>query len=385
MSAQGSIDHLYRVSADTAVIGGWCSFTHPSAILLWRVEGEVSTAVELGCFRIRRPDVLEALSASDAGGVELDCGFVAVLRGIPSDAFTLHVEMNGLALTCSLTDLRSLGLSEAVDQLIALTHWGTTPADVVHAVIRHQDLGWAVYRLVQASCNKAKVDLGFASQLAALDLDRKPKMALMLIGSHDPNMLYLQLVAMLEALSLYAQRVACLLVASPVWCMLDAYERVHLANSLALLSNHGLTVVEPKALTASSLGIADQLRELASSMTFLVLGPSLLPRSSAVFSMLPEGLMFPPQAATARRSINFEQSALSTRNVFGVEDLCCFLYGRDGHLHLNPAPAAVWSLFHDLSCVEPSLETGQIKGLTYWRDVIRRVVLSLLGIEGENS
>lgn len=382
MSTQGSIDHLYWVSADTAVVSGWCSLTHPSAVLLWRSDDQLATAVELGHYRIRRPDVLEVLPASVAEGVELDCGFVAVLRGISSDVSSLHIEMADLAWDCPLADLRSLELSEAVDQLIALTNWGSTPADVVGGVIRHQGLGWAVYRLVQASVDTAQVDLGFSSPLAALELDSGLETVLLLIGSHDLHMLHLQLVSLLEALSLYEQHVCCLLVANPVWCMLDVIERVHLANSFALLSSYGLTVVEPDALTVSILRIAGQLGELPSGANFLVLGPSLLPSSSAVFSKLREALISRPQAATAFGSINLAQSALPSLNIFAVEDFCCTVHGCGGRLHLAPASAEVWSLFRDVSCVDPCPMPGQIKGLAYWRDVIRRFVLDLAGAEG---
>jgi hypothetical protein len=381
MSAQGSIDHLYRVSADTAVVGGWCSLTHPSAVLSWRsIDDESWTTVELGSYRIRRPDVLEVLSASVARGVELDCGFVAVLRGIPSDDISLQIEMADLAWECPLVDLRSSELPEAVDQLIALTNWGSTPADLVHGVIHHQGLGWAALRLVQVSHNTGTVDLGCAYPVAALGMNGEANAGLIIIGSHDPNMLHLQLVALLEALSLHGQSICCLLVASPVWCMLDTGERVHLANSLALLGGHRFTVVHPQTLAISILGIADHLEGLPCSANCLVLGPSLLPRSSAAFSRLRDALIAGTEAAKACGLINLEQSDLHSLNLLGVEDLCCILDG--DRLRLTPAPAEVWSLFRDVSCVEPAPTPGQIKGLAYWRDVVRRFVLDLAGAEG---
>jgi hypothetical protein len=373
MTVQGSIDHLYRVADDSVVVSGWCSIADAIACLSWSDHEDQFHSVCFGSYRIQRPDVIAALSSSPHDPIPPDCGFVVLLAGVSELAQCLHLKIESLAWTLPVVDLRLLPISDAIDCLIDLANWGSTPAEVVHGLIASQGLGLAVCHLLNAN----SWDIDGMLLVNKASLDPGSEVVVVLVGSQDINVLHLQIVSILDALQVCERSVAFKILANPLWCLLSPVEMLRLRNSLSLLGLQRVAVLPSPAGFDVAEDLCNCLGSLASCSQFVILGSYLLLSSSNSLARLCSVLVTNSERSSHLFASSPSAWSCSDVSLFEVPDLCLLLSCDHDAPSFRPPPAEIRSLFRDISIsVDYSLDRQRVKGLAYWRDVVKRFVLS---------
>jgi len=378
--AQGSIDFAYRVSSDTIVVSGWCFEADETPFFSWRVPGSDWRSQVLGATRVRRPDVVEALGC--AGTQSPDCGFLLVLVDVPADLEHLNASILGLLFECLILDLRRLSLASALARLLELTHWGFTPADRAEGLLKHQGLVHAVLSLLAGSDHS-----WIQQQIVQLNSSRcrapqSKRWRLLLCCSHDPEFLRLQLTSFFEALVACGKAFDLILLPHPGWILLDPDEWARIKNLVALMSDCNVSVLSWEASCQSAHAVINEQLGASSCDSVVVLGSALLPASSAALSQL--------QSVLHRDSTDQDLSAtwgqhdvtLSLPLLLG-DGGCCLLRSHAHGCELQAASKAVWSCFQEWSCLEPQPAPGVVKGLAFWRYMLRWFVTESMMVAPE--
>jgi len=369
--ARGSLDFVYRVSSDRVVVGGWCFEADSTTPLSWLVSGSDWRSRVLGATRIRRPDVVQALDCSDVESP--DCGFLVVLEDVPADLDRLTASILDLSFECEIIDLRALSFASAWDRLLSLTNWGFTPAERADGLFKHQGLGRAILSLMAGADHS-----WIQKQIKQLNGSRSSvcqdqRLRLLLCCAHDPELLRLQLIGFFEALAACASAFDLILLPHPGWRMLSAEEWDRLENLLAVTGECNLFMLPLEAGDQSADAVINEQLDLRSSDSVVVLGSALLPASSAALRQLQSVLREEAKDQDLSAAWWQRDSHLSLPLLLG-DGGCCLIYSNAHGYALQTASKAVWSCFQEWSCLEPQPAPEVVKGLQFWRHIVRSFV-----------
>lgn len=367
----GAVDSVFRVSASTLLLGGWIFEQDPSTLVRWSTECGAKGESVIGSTRICRPDVLQNLHPSEVESP--DCGFLVALDDVPSELESLTVSIRELSVECEIVDLRSLPLSLALNRLLVLINWGSTPAERAESLLRHQGLGRAILSLI--ACADHSLTQKRLWQLNHLGSSKSydQRRTLLLCCSHDTEFLRLQLIKFFEALGVIPSCFNLLLLPHPSWTLLDPEEWDRLTNLLALQGECKVSILSFEPLYQPAHVLIDERLDFENLDFLVVLGSNLLPASSAALSQLNAVLCEEVRDQYLQPDTRQHQKSLPLQVLLGHGGCCLFHASTDGFV-LQPSSRAVLSCFQEWDCQEPQPAPGLVKGLAFWRLAIRSFV-----------
>lgn len=352
--SKGSIDAVFRVSADLLLVSGWSSEREASTPLRWSADGGANGEAKLGGTRLRRSGLEQVEQA-------LDGGFLVAVCGVPALVERLHLSIADLSWECPVEDLREQPLGTAVDALLECCQWSGTPAERLDGLLQEQGLGEAILALIRPSIRSVPVDR------APLRLEASTKLVLLLLGSHSLDLIRLQLLALSSSISRCAESFDLCLLPNPAWALFTPVEQEHFTR---LLDEHPVSLLP---MQDALRPLEDVLNDrLGSAAMVVALGLDLVPNDRSVGERLELALL---QPLDGFNPLGSEDSGFFRACDLARHGDACWLLRRQQQWEFRPAPKPIWSLMRDLGCLEPPLERGDLRGLSFWRDALQRFVL----------